>query len=563
MWESQEIIATLKERFPDTVLDTHVFRGQTTLVVKKDEIVPFCSFLRDQEELGYDYLTDLCGVDHPLDGTRFEVVYHLYSTKRGTRLRLKARVGENESIPSVVPVWKAAGWFEREAYDMLGVTFEGHPDLRRLLTWEGYQGHPLRKDASLRGDAFGNFELPEELPDSMPAMSPQKEGERYMTLNMGPQHPATHGVLRLVLRLDGEVVKDTVAYTGHLHRGVEKLAEYMTYHQAITLTDRLDYTAGISNNLAYVLSVEKLLGIEAPKRAQYVRVMLAELQRLAAHLLWLATHALDIGAMTVLFYCFRERETVLDILEDFTGARLTPSYVRIGGVAADVPDGVASKLKAFLENFPRRIQEYETLLTKNIIWLKRTKDVGIISAEDAVNWGLSGPVLRGSGVRWDVRKAVPYSSYEEFDFEIPTGERGDVYDRYLVRLEEMRQSLRIIQQAMDRLPDGPVMLDDPRIAPPDKKLVGQEIHALIRHFKLMSEGVTPPPGEVYVSAENPKGELGWYLVSDGSHRPYRYHVRTPSFVNLAAIPDMIKGHLVADVVAVIGSIDIVLGEIDR
>jgi NADH-quinone oxidoreductase subunit D len=446
---------------------------------------------------------------------------------------------------------------------MLGITFEGHSDLRRILTWDGYEGHPLRKDFPIKGADFDHYEVPAVPPDAFPTMPEEAAGERQMTLNMGPQHPATHGVLRLVLKLDGEVIRDAVPYVGHLHRGVEKLAEQMTYTQAITLTDRLDYSAGICNNLSYILTVEKLLEIEVPKRAQYIRVMMAELQRIAAHLLWLGTHALDIGAMTVLFYCFREREQVIDILEHITGARLTPSFFRIGGLAADLPDGIEAKIQAFLDEFPDRMKEYETLLTKNIIWLRRTKDVGIITAEEAIKWGLTGPVIRGSGVKWDIRKAFPYSSYDDFAFEIPIGEQGDVYDRYRVRLEEMRQSARIVRQAIKKLPKGRIRARDPRVIPPTKEEVGKEINALIRHFKLMSEGVSPPPGEVYCSIENPKGELGWYLVSDGSNRPYRYRIHTPSFVNLAALPEMIKGHLVADVVAVIGSIDIVLGEIDR
>jgi NADH-quinone oxidoreductase subunit D len=381
---------------------------------------------------------------------------------------------------------------------------------------------------------------------------------------MGPQHPATHGVLRLVLKLEGEVIRDAIPFLGHLHRGVEKLAEQLSYTQGITLTDRLDYTAGISNNLAYCLAVEKLMAIQVPKRAQYIRVMLAELQRIAAHLLWLGTHALDLGAMTVLFYCFREREEILDILEQVTGARLTPSFLRIGGLAADLPEGIEARITGFLDAFTDHVAEYETLLSKNVIWLKRTKDVGIISRHDAINWGLAGPVIRGSGVSWDIRKAFPYSSYDEFTFAIPTGKQGDVYDRYLVRLEEMRQSARIIRQALGKLrKKGAVRARDPRVTPPAKQEAGQEINALIRHFKHFAEGPTPPRGEVYSSIENPKGELGWYLVSDGTSRPYRYRIHTPSFVNLAALPAMIKGHLVADVVAVIGSIDIVLGEIDR
>jgi len=386
---------------------------------------------------------------------------------------------------------------------------------------------------------------------------------RMMTINMGPQHPATHGVLRLVLELDGEVIAKATPYIGHLHRGVEKLAESKTYHQAIPLTDRLDYTNAMGNNFAYVLAVEKLLRIEVPKRAQYLRVMMAELQRIAAHLIWLGTHVLDIGAITPIFYTFREREDVLRIFEEVAGGRLTPTYLRIGGVSKDLPEGIEEKVKEFVQNFPERVKEYETLLTKNVIWLKRTKEVGIISKEDAINWGVSGPTLRGSGMKWDIRKAFPYSSYEEFDFDIPIGSIGDVYDRYIVRLREMEWSNYIVEQALERLPKGPIIADDPRITLPPKDAVTQDIAALIRQFKIASEGFQPPKGEVYASVESAKGELGFYLVSDGSNRPFRMRIRPPSFLNLSALPKMIEGSLIADVISTIGSIDIVLGEIDR
>jgi NADH-quinone oxidoreductase subunit D len=384
-----------------------------------------------------------------------------------------------------------------------------------------------------------------------------------MTINMGPQHPATHGVLRLVLELDGEVIVKATPHIGHLHRGVEKLAESKTYHQVIPLTDRLDYTNAMGNNLAYVLAVEKLLDIEVPKRAQYLRVMMAELQRIAAHLIWLGTHALDIGAMTLLFYNFREREEILKIFEEVSGGRLTPTYLRIGGVSKDLPEGIEEKIKAFVRAFPDHVKEYETLLTKNVIWVKRTKGVGIISAEDVKNWGVTGPTLRGSGVKWDVRKAFPYSSYEEFDFDIPIGSVGDVYDRYIVRLREMEWSNAIVEQALERLPKGPVITSDPRIGLPPKDNVLQDIDALIRQFKIVSEGFKPPKGEVYASVEASKGELGFYIVSDGSNRPLRMRIRPPSFLNLGALPKLIEGSLIADVVSTIGSIDIVLGEIDR
>jgi NADH-quinone oxidoreductase subunit D len=387
--------------------------------------------------------------------------------------------------------------------------------------------------------------------------------KRLMTINMGPQHPATHGVLRLVLELDGEVIVKATPHIGHLHRGVEKLAESKTYHQVIPLTDRLDYTNAMGNNLGYVLAVEKLLGIEVPKRAQYLRVMMAELQRIAAHLIWLGTHALDIGAMTLLFYNFREREEILKIFEEVAGGRLTPTYMRIGGVSKDLPDGITDKIKGFIQAFPDHVKEYETLLTKNVIWLKRTKGVGIISKEDAINWGMTGPSLRGSGVKYDVRKAFPYSSYDEFDFDIPIGSIGDVYDRYIVRLREMEWSNAIVEQTLERLPKGPVLADNPRVPLPPKEMVLTDIASLIRHFKIVSEGFQPPKGEVYASVEASKGELGYYLVSDGSNRPLRMRIRPPSFLNLSALPKMIEGSLIADVISAIGSIDIVLGEIDR
>ncbi len=389
------------------------------------------------------------------------------------------------------------------------------------------------------------------------------DDRKYMTINMGPQHPATHGVLRVLLELDGEVIVGAKPFIGYLHRGVEKLAEAKTYHQALTLTDRLDYTSGFSNGFSYCLACERLAGIEVPKRAQYLRVILAELQRIAAHLFWLGTHALDLGAMTVAVYTLRERETVLRILEYVTGARLTPSFARMGGLAKDVPDEFEGMVNAFVERFPKRVDEYETLLTDNIIWRKRTTKVAPLSKEDALSYGVTGPVLRASGVNYDVRKAYPYSSYEDFDFLIPLGKNGDVYDRYNVRIQEMRQSNRIIEQAMARLPDGPVNANEPAYVAPSKDEVQNDMAALIRHFKLMEESFAPPPGEAYAAIESSKGELGFYLVSDGTTKPFRFRIRTPSFANMSAVPKMIMGQMVADVIAALGSVDIVLGEIDR
>lgn len=386
-----------------------------------------------------------------------------------------------------------------------------------------------------------------------------------MTVNMGPQHPSTHGVLRLVLELDGEVVVKAVPHIGFLHRGIEKLSEFRTYHQVLPLTDRLDYLAPMHNNLAYVLAVEKLLGITdlIPERAQVVRVMLAELTRIKSHLVWLACHALDIGAMTVFIYCFRERERIMDIYEKVSGARMTSNYFRVGGLSADLPDGLEKEIRDFAEDMPRHVDTYEGLLTGNKIWQKRIQGVGVISGEDAIDLGISGPSLRGSGVDWDLRRDNPYSGYENYDFEVPVQQGGDTWARYLVRLKEMRESCKIIRQALDRLQPGPILADAPKIVLPPKKDVVNTIEGLIHHFKIVSEGFKPEAGEIYQSVENPKGEVGFYIVSDGSAKPYRMKIRPASFINLQALPKMCEGSLIADVVAVIGTLDIVLGEIDR
>ncbi|MFZ3065384.1 MAG: NADH dehydrogenase (quinone) subunit D [Nitrospirota bacterium] len=384
-----------------------------------------------------------------------------------------------------------------------------------------------------------------------------------MLLNMGPQHPSTHGVLRLVLQLDGEKVLKATPHVGYLHRGIEKLSESRLYNQIIPLTDRFDYVASMTNNFAYVRAVEKLLQIKAPERAEYIRTIIAEFQRIASHLLWLGTHAIDLGAMTVFFYCFRERELVLDLFEIICGARLTTSYYIPGGVRRDAASEFIDKAYKFTEIFPSKVDEYDTLIKNNRIWLGRTKGIGVISAEDAINFGLSGPTLRGSGVNYDVRKAEPYAAYDKIEFDVPLGKNGDVYDRYLIRVEEMRQSIKIIKQCLDKMPKGPVVIDNPKIVLPEKKKTMTEIESLIHHFKLVSEGYKTPPGEVYCSTEAPKGELGIYIVSDGSNKPYRMKVRAPSFVHLGAFDYMSKGHMIADIIAIIGTIDIVLGEVDR
>ena len=385
-----------------------------------------------------------------------------------------------------------------------------------------------------------------------------------MVLNMGPQHPSTHGVLRVVLELNGEIVVSAKPHIGYLHTGIEKSCEAKTYSQAITLTDRLDYLAPLSNNLCYCLAVERILNIEVPKRAQYIRVLLTELTRIASHLVWVGTHAIDLGAMTVFLYGFREREEILKILEMVSGQRMMTSYFRIGGLALEPPPGWLDRVARFLDSFPARVQEYEDLLTQNRIWLARTKGIGYLSAKDAIALGVSGPTLRGSGVDYDVRKYFPYSSYEEFDFDVPVEKDGDCYARYLCRVAEMRESAKIVRQAMSKIPaEGPIRAEAPGIIPPSREEMKTSIEGLIYHFKIYTEGFSPPPGEVYQAIESPRGELGFFVASDGSAKPYRVKVRAPSFVNLQALPNLVVGRLIADVVACIGTTDIVLGEVDR
>jgi NADH-quinone oxidoreductase subunit D len=399
----------------------------------------------------------------------------------------------------------------------------------------------------------------------MPATIETVTGAAHtMVLNMGPQHPSTHGVLRVVLELDGEIVVKARPVIGYLHTGIEKNMEAKTYSQAITMTDRIDYLAPLSNNLCYCLAVEKILGIEIPKRAQYIRVLLTEMTRIASHLVWLGTHAIDLGAMSVFLYTFREREEIMKIFEYVSGQRMMTSYFRIGGIALEPPPNWLDHIRRVIDALPAHIDEYEGLLTNNRIWLGRTKGVGIISAEDAIAMGASGPMLRGSGVPYDVRKAFPYSGYEEFDFDIQTQTAGDCFARYQVRVAEIRESIKIVRQAMEKVPaEGPIRATAPGIIPPSREEMKASIEGLIYHFKIYTEGFAPPPGEVYQAIESPRGELGFFVASDGSSHPYRVKVRAPSFINLQTLPKLCEGRLIADVVACIGTTDIVLGEVDR
>jgi NADH-quinone oxidoreductase subunit D len=384
-----------------------------------------------------------------------------------------------------------------------------------------------------------------------------------MLLNMGPQHPSTHGVLRLLLELDGETVVNCIPDVGYLHTGIEKNIEAKTYEKAETMTDRLDYLNTMGNNLAYCLAVEKLVDLDVPERAQTIRVLFTELQRIASHLVWLGTHALDLAAMSVFFYCFNQRERILDIMEMCSGQRMMTTYFRPGGLWRDVPAGFEEAVRAFIDDFPRRVDDYEGLLSKNPIFLDRTKNIGVMTAEEGVAWGITGPSLRGSGLAYDLRKDEPYSGYEQYEFEVPVAKEGDVYARYWVRMQEFRQSLRIVRQALDRLPKGPFRSNNRKFVPPPRAELGTSMEAVIHHFKLWTEGFPAPKASVYVPVESPRGELGVFLEGDGGPKPYRCYWRTPSFVNLQILPKLSKNHLVADLVAIIGSIDIVLGDVDR
>ncbi len=387
--------------------------------------------------------------------------------------------------------------------------------------------------------------------------------DRTMILNMGPQHPSTHGVLRLILEIDGENVVRMMPDIGYLHTGIEKTCEAKFYQQVVPLTDRIDYLCPLTNNLCYVLAAEKLLGLEIPPRAQWIRVMLNELTRINSHLVWLGTHALDIGAMSVFLYCFREREDLLRIFEMVSGQRMMTSYFRVGGLALEPPLGFFERVKQFADRFPEKVDEYEGLLTANPIWVERTKNVAYLAPDDAIALGATGPTLRASGVDWDLRRDMPYCSYEQFQFKVPVRTDGDVFSRYMVRVEELRESNKIVQQTLAGLPEGRIKADAPKVVLPEREKMKTQMEALIYHFKIITEGFSVPAGEVYQAIESPRGEMGYYVVSDGTAKPYRVHMRSPSYVNLQALPKMCEGRLIADVVAAIGSIDIVLGEIDR
>jgi len=540
-------------------------RGQDlpTFIVDKERIVEVLRGLKIEHH--FTLPLDLWGVDYPGRDKRFDVMYQLYSFESNERVRLKVRVGEDEPVESSISVFKGFDWFEREAFDMYGVRFEGHPNLRRIMTHEAFQGHALRKDY----DPAQRWLCTEkDVAQIIPKVDPRFENvdtdfER-VTLNLGPSHPATHGTLRVVVTLDGERIIGADQEIGYLHRCFEKSCETHTYQQAIPFTDRLNYMSAIINNVAYCMAVEKLLGIEAPPRAQYVRLILSEFMRIADHLVCIGTNLVDMGALTNFWYLFQPREEIYGLIEACCGARLLPSYTRIGGLAVDVPPDFLQKSQRLVNMLPKYLDDVENLVSRNKIFLDRVVGVAPISAEDAIDFGFTGPCLRACGVPFDVRKTNPYLGYETYDWDVPIADGGDTYARYLVRMEEMRQSLRILQQAIDRgLPPGPVMVDNPYVALPPKEKVYNEMESLIYHFKLIMHGIQPPVGETYFQVEGGNGELGFYIVSDGTKNPYRVRCRPPCFAIYQAYGRMITGQTIPDAIASLGSLNIIAGELDR
>ncbi|HEX3105092.1 MAG TPA: NADH-quinone oxidoreductase subunit C/D [Terriglobales bacterium] len=576
------IVDQIQERFPNLSLISEAARDQIpTTWIPATYVREVMQFLKNGIEPPYAMLYDLTAIDERVRVYRdsqpssdLTVVYHLLSLDRNQYIRLKVALLEDHlSLPSITPIWPAANWYEREVWDMFGISFEGHPHLDRLLMPKTWLGHPLRKDHPARATEMGPFHLWEEKQEREQeslrfrpedwGMQQSRDGTDFLFLNVGPQHPGTHGVLRIVLQLDGEEIIDAVPDIGFHHRGAEKMGERQNWHTYIPYTDRIDYLGGVMNNLAYLTAVEKLTGIEVPPRAQAIRVMLSELFRIISHLVWYGTFAQDLGQMSPVFYTFNDRERAFAIIEAICGARMHPNWFRIGGVAQDLPQGWDAMMRDFISYFPPHLREYDREVLGNRIFKARTIGVGGCTTEEAIEWGITGPNLRATGLDWDFRKKQPYSGYENFEFEIPTARTGDCYDRALVRVEEMRQSLRIIQQCVDSMPEGPYKSLDPLASPPLKERTMHDIETLITHFLSVSWGPVIPPGEALGAIEATKGNNGYYLVSDGGTNSYRTRIRTPSFAHLQMLPLLCRGRMIPDLLAILGSLDFVLADIDR
>jgi NADH-quinone oxidoreductase subunit C/D len=576
------IISELEKRFGEALLGTQQTADNVaTAWISNEKVGEVLRFLKNEAENPYRMLYDLTAIDERTRQDKsgqpdsdFTVVYHLLSFDRNEDIRLKVPLkGEYPSLQSISGIWANANWYEREVFDLYGIVFDNHPHLRRLIMPATWEGHPLRKEHPARATEMGLFRLPEdkEIEDQKAmrfepeewGMKTQGEDLDYMFLNFGPQHPGTHGVLRVILQLDGEEIVDAVCDIGYHHRGAEKMAERQTWHTFIPYTDRVDYLGGVMNNLAYVLAVESLAGIDVPERAQVIRVMLCELFRISSHLVWYGTFAQDVGQLSPVFYMFSDREKVFDIVSSICGDRMHPNWFRIGGVAQDLPDGWQERIKDFIRQFPKHLKDYDSLVMKNGIFQARTVGIGAYTREEAIEWGVTGPGLRACGYEWDFRKKRPYSGYDRFEFDIPTGRNGDCYDRALVRVEEMRQSLRIIEQCVKNMPPGPYKSSHPLATPPLKDYTMKDIETLINHFLSVSWGPVIPPGEGFMGIEATKGNNGYYVVSDGNTSPYRVRIRAPSFPHIQMVPYISRGHTVPDLAAILGSVDFVLADVDR
>ncbi|WP_020160973.1 NADH-quinone oxidoreductase subunit C/D [Methylobacter marinus] len=579
---SDRIMRELSDRFGDGAFAVQPTADKIpTLWVAREHIRPFLGFLKNEAPPGYAMLFDLSAVDERqrvrrqgLPASAYTVVYHLLSFDRNEDIRLKVALsGDSLSLPSVCDIWPSANWYEREVWDMFGIVFEGHPNLRRILMPPTWIGHPLRKDHPARATEMAPYRLSDEREDmEQEALRfvPEEWGMQrhsgdsdFLFLNLGPNHPSAHGVFRVALQLDGEEIVDAVPDIGYHHRGAEKMGERQSWHTYIPYTDRVDYLGGSMNNFPYVLAVERLAGIKVPERAQVIRVMIAEFYRLASHLLFYGTFAQDIGQMSPIFYMFIDREKVFDIMESISGARMHSSYFRIGGVALDLPEGWDERVREFIDYLPARLDQYDRMVMKNSTIRRRTQGVGTYTSAEAIGWSVTGAGLRATGFEWDYRKARPYSGYENYEFDIPTGQHGDCYDRCAVRIEEMRQSIRIIRQCMDNMPAGPYKADHPLTTPPPKARTLHDIETLIDHFLNVSWGPVIPSGEACVTVEATKGLNGYYLTSDGGTMSYRTRIRTPSFPHLQMIPQMCKGLMIADLIAILASIDFVMADVDR
>lgn len=555
--------------------------GTPTIWIEKHSLIPVLRYLKNEITLPYKMLYDLTAIDersktrkHDQPESDFTVVYHLTSFGKNEDIRIKVPLQNKDlNIPSITTIWEAANWYEREVYDMFGINFTGHPKLTRILMPRTWQGYPLRKEHVARATELDPFVLTEQIRDEEETnlqfnpeeygMDRKSEDSDFMFLNIGPQHPGTHGLLRLVVQLHGEDIVNIVPDIGFHHRGAEKMGERQSWHTFIPYTDRIDYLGGVMNNLAYLLSVEKLAGIQVPERAQVIRIMMSELFRIASHLVWLGTFAQDMGQLSPVFYTFNDRERIFDIVSAITGGRMHPSWFRIGGVAHDLPDGWEKLIQDFVNYFPKRLKEFENIIIRNSIFKARTVGIGVYTTDEAIEWGITGSGLRATGFNWDYRKKRPYSGFENFEFDVPLGKNGDCYDRAKVRMEEMRQSLRIVQQCIRNMPEGHFQSDHPLAMPPRKAKTMTDIETLITHFVGVSWGPVIPEGEAMVPVEAAKGSNGYYLISDGSTSSYRTRIRTPSFPHMQMLPFISKGYTIPDLLAILGAMDFVLADLDR